>query len=134
MKTTLHEGLCLTRHLSVDAARTITFLGDSLRVYATYQIISDIEYACRDLLLAHVDPGWDSVGTAVGLSHVAATPLGARVNITVRVAEIEGARVRFDAEVRDTAEVVARGTHERFCLPVASLDKRLKAKVARLAS
>ena len=48
-------------------------------VYATPRMVSDVEYACRDFLLAHLDAGEDSVGAHVSIDHLAATPLGLTV-------------------------------------------------------
>ena len=45
----------------------------------------DIEIACRDLLLPHLDAGEDSVGTRVEIEHLAPTLEGAEVAIEVRV-------------------------------------------------
>ncbi len=46
-------------------------MGDECRVYSTPKLLYDIEMACRDLLLAHIEPGKDSVGTRVELDHSA---------------------------------------------------------------
>ncbi|MCW5637158.1 MAG: LysR family transcriptional regulator, partial [Rubrivivax sp.] len=76
MKPTLQPGLAAEVSFEVDRARTIDFMGEAARVYATPVLVRDIEVACRDLLLAHLDPGEDSVGTRVEIDHLAATLLG----------------------------------------------------------
>ena len=76
MSETLKTGLSATRHVDVDRARTISFMGEDCRVYSTPNLLYDIEMTCRDLLLAHIEPGKDSVGTRVELDHVGATLLG----------------------------------------------------------
>ena len=40
-------------------------MGEKARVYATPMLVRDIEIACRELLLEHLDAGEDSVGTRV---------------------------------------------------------------------
>ena len=52
MKATLAPGLSTSRRVFVDDTRVIGFMGDDCRVYATPRIISDVEYTCRDFLLA----------------------------------------------------------------------------------
>ena len=42
-------------------------MGEQARVYATPMLVRDIEIACRELLLQHLDAGEDSVGTRVEL-------------------------------------------------------------------
>ena len=65
MKTTLQAGVTGSASVMVDRERTIDFMGEQARVYATPMLVRDIEIACRNLLLAHLDAGEDSVGTRV---------------------------------------------------------------------
>ena len=133
MSDTLKPGLTLTRRIDVDRERTISFMGDECRVYATPLMLYDVEFACRDLLLAHLEPGKDSVGTRVELDHVGATLLGMWAEITVTLAKVEGPAVSFDFTVRDAVEEVARGKHNRFIVGVEKTAQRLKAKAAKAA-
>jgi predicted thioesterase len=57
MKTTLQVGLAATKHLTVDDGHSIGFIGKEGMVYATPRMVSSVEYACRDLLLEHLDDG-----------------------------------------------------------------------------
>jgi predicted thioesterase len=131
MSETLQPGLTLTRRIEVDRGRTISFMGDECRVYATPLMLYDIEFACRDLLLEHIEAGKDSVGTRVELDHVGATLLGMWAEITVTVASVDGAAVSFDFTVRDAVEEVARGKHNRYIVGVEKTAQRLKAKLAK---
>ena len=70
MKSTLAPGLRASRRITVDAPRTIAFMGEDGRVYATPNMVSDMEYCCRDALKAHVDAGEDSVGARVEIDHL----------------------------------------------------------------
>ncbi len=76
MKPTLTPGLSFSRRLTVDEERCISFMGPENRVYATPRMVSDVEYACRDWLLGHLDAGEDSVGALVHIEHLGATPPG----------------------------------------------------------
>ena len=131
MSDTLKAGLTLTRRITIDRERTISFMGDECRVYATPLMLYDIEFACRDLLLEHIEPGKDSVGTRVELDHVGATLLGMWVEITVTLASVNGAAVSFDFTARDAVEEVARGKHNRFIVGIEKTAQRLKAKAAK---
>jgi predicted thioesterase len=131
MSETLKPGLTLTRRIDIDRARTISFMGDECRVYATPLMLYDIEFACRDLLFEHIEPGKDSVGTRVELDHVGATLLGMWVEITVTLSSVNGAAVSFDFTVRDAVEEVARGKHNRFIVGIEKTAQRLKAKLAK---
>jgi predicted thioesterase len=133
MSDTLKPGLTLTRRINVDRARTISFMGDECRVYATPLMLYDVEFACRDLLLEHLEAGKDSVGTRVELDHVGATLLGMWAEITVTLAKVEGPAVSFDFTVRDAVEEVAHGRHNRFIVGIEKTAQRLKAKAAKAA-
>ena len=118
------------RH-DIDRDRTISFMGDDCRVYATPKLLYDVEMACRDLLLRHVEAGKDSVGTRVELDHLGATLLGMWVEITVTLTAVNGNAVSFDFTARDAVEEVARGKHNRFVVGVEKTAQRLQAKRAK---
>jgi fluoroacetyl-CoA thioesterase len=131
MRNTLEAGLSFAKTITVDESRCIGFMGKEGMVYATPRMVSDVEYACRDWLLGHLDPGEDSVGARVVIDHLAATPLGLEVTIEVRVEEIDRRRVTFAFSVKDPIEECGRGTHVRFVVDNAKTFARLKAKRAR---
>lgn len=134
MKTSLATGIASTTRLTVDRDRTIDFMGEEARVYATPMLVRDIEIACRDLLLAHLDPGEDSVGTRVEIDHVAATLMGMPVEIAVKLVEFNGRAVTFEIGVRDSVEAICRGHHSRFIVDVAKTAQRLAVKAQKAAS
>ena len=128
MKSTLVPGLATKKELTVDEARCIGFMGKEGMVYATPRMVSDVEYACRDFLLAHLDPGEDSVGAHVSIDHLAATPLGLTVEISAKVVEVDRRKVTFEFSVRDPIEECGRGKHVRFVVETAKSRERLAAK------
>ena len=131
MKSTLQVGLAATKRITVDEGRCIGFMGKEGMVYATPRMVNDVEYACRDLLLEHLDEGEDSVGTHVSIDHLAATPLGLEVTIDVRIVDVEKRRVTFELSVRDPIEACGRGRHVRFVADKARSFERIKAKRAK---
>jgi fluoroacetyl-CoA thioesterase len=133
MKPSLQPGVSLVKRLKVDTERTIAFMGEEGRVYATPVLVRDVEHACRDLILEHADPGEDSVGMSISLAHQAPTLLGMEVEITVTVAAIEGRKITFDVAAKDELEPISSGQHARFVVDVKKTHERLKAKAARRA-
>jgi predicted thioesterase len=131
VKTSLAPGLSTEKELMVDESRCIGFMGKEGMVYATPRMVSDVEYACRDYLLQHLDPGEDSVGAHVSIDHLAATPLGLTVKIEVRIAELDRRKVTFEFSVHDPVEQVGRGKHVRFVVETAKTRERLAAKRAK---
>ena len=131
MKNTLQAGVTGSTTVDIDRERTIDFMGEKARVYATPMLVRDIEIACRDLLGKHLDPGEDSVGTRVELDHLAATLMGMRVEFTLSIAELKGRAVTFDFTGRDNVEPICRGRHQRFVVDVKTTEARLAAKAQK---
>ena len=131
MKPSLQSGVSSTRRITVDRDRTIGFMGEDARVYATPRLVGDIEYTCRDLLLAHLDTGEDSVGVEIALKHLAPSLPGMTVEIGVTVTAVAGRKVSFEVVAKDEIDEISRGTHVRFVVEVAKTIERLKAKAAK---
>jgi len=134
MKPTLSPGATRVRRITIEGDRTISFMGEEARTYATPSMIRDIELTCRELILEHADPGEDSVGMEVAVKHLAPTLLGMTVEIAVRVIAAEGRKITFAAIVKDELDDVGAGTHIRFVVDKAKTFERLKAKAARFAA
>ena len=128
MKPTLQAGIGTKRSYRVDRERTIDFLGENARVYATPMMVRDIELTCREFLLAHLDAGEDTVGTRVEVDHLGATLMGMTVEVSVKAVEVKGRAVTFEVEVHDGLEKVGQGRHARFVVDVKKTEERLKAK------
>ena len=131
MKPSLQPGVSLTRRIPVDRDRTIGFMGEDARVYATPSMILDIERTCRDLIKQHADQGEDSVGIEVTVKHLAATLPGMTVEISVKVTAVDGRKVTFEVSARDEIEPISSGMHARFVVDVSKTIERLKAKAAK---
>jgi len=131
MKQSLVAGLSTTRTFTVDRERTIDFMGEAARVYATPMLVRDIEIACRDFLLGHLEPGENSVGTRIELDHTAPTLLGMTVRIEASVAEAKGRSVTFEVTGSDGIDTICRGRHTRFVVDVKQTEQRLAAKAQK---
>jgi len=112
MKPGLQPGASRVNRITIGPERTISFMGDEARTYATPTMIRDIEYTCRDLIMEHADAGEDSVGMEA----------------------VDGRKVSFDIAVKDELDNVGAGTHTRFVVDKAKTFERIKAKAARFAA
>jgi predicted thioesterase len=106
-------------------------MGKEGMVYSTPRMVLDVEYACRDLLLEHLDEGEDSVGAHVSIDHLAATPMGLKVVVEAKIVEVDRRRVTFEFTVRDPVEECGRGKHVRFVVDKAKSAERIAAKRAK---
>ncbi len=131
MKPTLAPGLKSSCRTDVAADQTIDFMGEELRVLATPWMLAWIERACRDLLLAHLDEGEDTVGARVELDHLGPTLAGMWIEVCAHVAEVDGRRITLEADVCDALGQVGRARHVRFVIDKNRQRERLAARRAK---
>lgn len=115
----------VTIHLGADQPRGAV-------VFSTPSMIHLMEYAARELLRPFLEPGEESVGVTVQVEHLAATPLGARVEAEARVTAVNGKLVDFEVTARDEIDIIGKGTHRRAIIGVEKFAARLNEKVAKL--
>ena len=132
MKDSLVAGISTTAKILVDRDRTIGFMDDEGRVYATPWMVRDIEHTARDWLIEHLDEDEDTVGTHVSVDHIAATVEGDSVEVTITVEEVNGRAVSMSAHVKDSLEDVGIGKHNRFVVDKSKTFERLEAKRAKI--
>ncbi len=114
----------VTRGLTADA------LGNpGVTVFATPFVINLLEHAAHAVMVPHLAPGAASVGTAVDVRHLAATPPGMRVRARAILKETDGQRCLFEVEAWDEVEKIAEGRHERFM--VTDLARFLERTAAK---
>ncbi len=103
---------------------------DTARVLATPWMIGFMERTCRNLVLDYLDRGHDTVGTHVDVYHRAAAPIGDNVSFRAEIAEVDGRRVRFRVEARDTDKdlLIGEGSHERTVIDVARFAAKLQSR------
>lgn len=118
--------------LPVTSEVAISFLGlENARVLSTPHMIGFMERTCRDLVLPMLDPGHDTVGTHVNVSHLAAAPIGSSVTFRAEILGVTDRRVQFRVEAWDEKEKIGEGTHERAIINVARFTARMAEKVQR---
>jgi predicted thioesterase len=132
VKDSLKIGTTHTEKMLIDRDRTIAFMGDELRVYATPRMCLDIEQTCRQLLLQHHDAGEDSVGARIEIDHLGPTMVGQTVAVTAKVVELALPRVVFEVEVKDEIDTVGKSKHIRFVVDKAKQGERLKRKAEKV--
>ena len=133
MKEGLEVRATHTARYEIDKDRTIGFMGEELRVYATPIMVRDMENTCRLFLEdVYLDEDENSVGARVEIDHMGPTLVGMYVNIKITVTELRGPKVAFEFEVHDQIEQVGRGKHLRFVVPLDKQRERLEGKRAQL--
>ncbi len=114
----------------VTDAEAIHFLGNAVKpALATPSMILWMEITARDAVLPLLEPGQDTVGVHVNVSHLAATPLGMTVRFQATLKAIDRRRLTFTVDAYDEKEKIGEGTHDRFIIDVARYAERLKEKL-----
>ncbi len=72
--------------------------------------------------------GHQSLGIHLDVRHIAATPVGMRVNATAEVTAVDRRTITFRVEAHDEKELIGDGTHVRVVVDVARFDARVQAK------
>ena len=113
----------------VGPEHTITFATDGMpAVLSTPILIGIFERTAREAITTFLDADERSVGVEIEVSHLAPTPLGARVTVTARVIHTEGWLVDYQIEARDEHELIARGVHKRAVIRVEQFARRVRRK------
>ena len=95
-------GLAAERLVTVTHDMTVQhFVPAMPAVYATPMMILHMEMTSGDAIAAHLPPGYVTVGTAVDIRHLAATPVGRSVRVTSRVTEVGRKTIWFAVEAWD---------------------------------
>jgi predicted thioesterase len=131
-KKTLAAGLRYSRTVTVTDEMTPAHLRqEPIRVLSTPDMIRLVEQTAIEATQPHLPAGQTTVGTRVDIAHLAATPVGMTLTITVELAEVDRRRLAFRVEVRDELDECGKGTHERFIIDGAQRLPRLQEKVNR---
>ena len=108
----------------------ITFLGPAgPRVLSTPRMIGGMERTCRDLVLAMLDAGQDTVGTHVNVNvyHRKAAPMGASVAFHAELTGVNKRRVQFTVRTLMGGIVIGEGTHERAIIDVKHFGEQVSS-------
>ena len=101
-----------------------------VHVLATPVMINLFEAAALDAIERLLPPGYQSLGTHLDVRHIAATPVGMKVCVLVKVLEAKDRTVLFSLEAHDEKELIGDGRHERVVVNVAKFDQRVARKHA----
>lgn len=122
-------GASVSEQITVTRELTVAHFAPGMpEVYGTPMMIYLMEVASAHAIRRFLPDGWVSVGTAVNVRHLAATPIGLVVTATARVTGVEGRSVTFAVEARDGVELIGEGTHSRAVVDLARFNARVAAK------
>jgi fluoroacetyl-CoA thioesterase len=122
-------GMSAEDTITVTSEMTVGhFVANMPQVYGTPTMILHMEMAATSAIASHLPPGFVSVGMAVNVRHLAATPVGRKVRILSRVIEIDNKSVAFEVEAWDGDRKIGDGTHRRGVVNRAEFERRFGVK------
>ncbi len=115
--------------VEVTPANTAAALGSgALPVFSTPSMIALMEKASLESVQPYLEAGQGTVGTALDVKHLAATPIGMTVRAESELTEIDRRRLVFRVEVFAGGEKIGEGTHERFVIDNERFMAKAQAK------
>lgn len=107
-------GLSATLTFTVGDDDTAAALGSGdVAVLGTPRLVAWCEAASVAALAPHLEPGTTTVGSRIGIDHLAPTLVGTSVTASAVVEKVDGRRIRFSVSADDPAGPIASGTITR---------------------
>ena len=109
------KGLCHSETLVVEHKDTAAVYGSgSLEVFATPAMIALMEKTCLESVNAQIGEGNTTVGIAVNIKHLKASPVGSTIRCNAKLIEVDRKRLVFEVQCFEGENLIGEGIHERF--------------------
>jgi predicted thioesterase len=123
----LETGKNYTQEITVTAEDTALYYGSgNLEVFATPALVALIENTAVKCLEGLLETNTDTVGIEINVQHIKATAIGQKVGCKVTITDIDGRRIRFNAEAWDEKGKIGQATHDRFIICPEKFMSKLK--------
>jgi fluoroacetyl-CoA thioesterase len=129
---TLEPGRAVAFRYIVTGADTAAALGSGeLPVLGTPQVLALAERATVAAVAGALEPGTTTVGTRVELDHLAASPVGAELEVEAVLEQVAGRRLQFAVRLGDGDRLVANGRMTRVVVDTAAFLRQAGVGAAR---
>lgn len=109
------KGLHHSEQLVVEHKDTAAVYGSgALEVFATPAMIALMEKTCLMSVCDKIGEGNTTVGIAVNIKHLKASPVGATIRCEAELTEVDRRRLVFKVQCFEGEALVGEGVHERF--------------------
>ena len=125
----LETGIKGHKELMVTPDKTAKAMGSgALDVFATPCMIALMENTAFESVQAEWEEGCGTVGTALNVKHVAATPVGMKVTCDTELIKVDGRALTFLVKAYDACGLIGEGEHERFIISEEKFQAKTDAK------
>lgn len=126
----LKTGISNSKTVTVNKSNVASSAGSGLLdVFATPCMCALMEQAAGELVQPYLEEGKFTVGTALDITHTAATPIGMKVTATAVLDKIDRRALYFTVTAEDECEVIGKGTHTRFIVDEARFMTKVNQKL-----
>lgn len=112
MLTSGIKGKCETVVTETNSAKAMG--SGTLDVFATPAMIALMEETAWKSVADEVGEGNGTVGTYLNISHLSASPLGAKITCESELLQVEGRKLVFKVQAFDEKGLIGEGEHHRF--------------------
>lgn len=128
----LQLGLVGQANMVVGTNDTALRVGSGhIEVLATPVMINLIEEAALDAVEGLLSEGWQSLGTHLDISHIAATPVAMNVCAKAELITVDRRKLKFRVSVWDEIELIGEGQHQRVIVQACSFAARVEKKIKK---
>ena len=121
------KGLRHCETLVVEHKDTAAVYGSgALEVFATPAMIALMEKTCLMAVCDKVGEGNTTVGIAVNIKHLKASPVGATIRCEAELVEVDRRRLVFAVKCFEGENLIGEGIHERFVVESAKFMAKLQ--------
>jgi predicted thioesterase len=126
----LEAGIKGKKEITVTQDKTAKAMcSGALDVFATPAMIALMENTAFESVAAELEPGSGTVGTALNVKHVSATPVGMKVTCETELVKVDGRALTFSVKAYDEAGLIGEGEHERFIIFEEKFQAKADAKL-----
>lgn len=110
-------GITGKQQVVVDNTNTAkTMESGTLDVFATPSMIALMEKTAQLSVSECLNDNESTVGTALDIEHISATPIGMTVTCVSKLIEIDRRKLVFELEASDECGIIGKGKHTRFII------------------
>ena len=103
----------------------------TLDVFATPAMIALMEKTAYESVAPELEEGSGTVGTALNVKHVAASPVGMKITCESELVKVAGRALTFSVKAYDEKGLIGEGEHERFIIYNEKFQAKADAKLEK---
>lgn len=120
-------GKSFTQEMIVTRKDTAAAHGSGkLEVFATPALVCLMENTAIKCLKGMLYDKDDTVGIAIDVKHVKATPVGKKVSCRATITGVDGRLIRFSVEAWDETATIGTATHDRFVIDPERFTRKIE--------